>query len=44
MLDWNWALGKDTSIRANYERRVANANGGFTYTGNNFTVQLNRRL
>lgn len=44
MLDWNWALGKDTSISANYERRVANANGGITYTGNSFIVQLDRRL
>ena len=44
MLDWNFVLGRDTSVSASYERRVADANGGVTYTGNVFRVQLNRRF
>ncbi len=44
MIDWNWALGKDSSVSAKYERRIAHANGGITYSGNVFGVQLNRRL
>lgn len=43
-LDWNWALGRDTSASAGYERRVADADGGITYTGNVFRIQLNRRF
>jgi len=43
-LDWNWALGRDTSVSANYERRIADANGGVTYTGNIYKIQLSRRF
>lgn len=44
MIDWNWALGKDTSVSTNIERRVADVDGGVTYTGNLYRVQLNRRF
>ena len=44
LLDWNWALGRDTSASVSYERRVADASGGVTYTGNIFRIQLNRRF
>jgi len=43
-LDWNWALGRDTSVSANYERRIADANGGVTYTGNIYKIQFSRRF
>ena len=44
MLDWNFELGRDTSLSANIERRIADAEGGVTYTGSIFRVQLNRRF
>jgi len=44
MLDWNFALGRDTSLNASIERRIADAEGGLTYTGSIYRVQLNRRF
>lgn len=44
MLDWNFELGRDTSLSANIERRIADTEGGLTYTGSIYRVQLNRRF
>jgi len=44
MIDWNWALGRDTSVSSGVERRIATANGDVTYTVNLFNIQLNRRF
>lgn len=44
LLDWNWALGRDTSLSFNVERRIANADGDVSYSGNTFKIQLNRRF
>lgn len=44
LLDWNVAVGRDTSVSASVERRVADTGGGVTYTGNVLRIQLNRRF
>lgn len=44
VLDWNWALGRDASVSASYERRIAHAAGNNTYGVNIFRVQLNMRF
>lgn len=44
LLDWNWALGNDTSVSTGYERRIARTRGDNTYTSHIFRIQLNRRF
>jgi len=44
MLDWNWALGRDTSLSLNMQRRIADTEGNNTYSTNIFQLRLNQRF
>ncbi len=44
MLDWNWALGRDTSLSLKLQRRIADTEGNNTYSTNIFQLRLNQRF
>ncbi len=44
MLDWNWALGRDSSVSLNLQRRIADTEGNNTYTTNIVQLRLNQRF
>ena len=44
MLDWNWALGRDSSLSLNMQRRIVDTEGNNTYTATIFQLRLNQRF
>lgn len=43
-LAWNVALANDTSVSASWQRRLARVDGGVTYTGTLYQLQLQQRF